>query len=95
MYTKVLFLDLNLSSFVKKLGSFRSWVVSVNLVDFVCVKLNDRLRVGHGDAGGVEKGTLFLCLGYIKRFNRCEVNVMTSQLTDRIHAVKESETNNS
>ena len=65
MYTRVLSSDLNLSVFVKKLGSFRSWVVSVYLGDFVCVKLKDRLRVGHGDAGEVEKGTLFLCLAYM------------------------------
>ena len=68
---------------MKKLGSFRSWVVSVYLGDFVCVKLKDRLRVGHGNAGEVEKGI------------RCTVKVMTSQLTVFIQAVKESETNNS
>ena len=70
MYTKVLFSDLNFSFFVKKLGSFRSWVVSVYLGDFVCVKLKDRLRVGHGDAGGIEKGTFFYvwvtCSGLVR-----------------------------
>ena len=59
MYTRVLSSDLNLSVFVKKLGSFRSWVVSDYLGDFLCVKLKDRLGVGHGDAGEVERGLCF------------------------------------
>ena len=65
MYTRVLSSDLNLSGFFKEtqivlvLGSFGLFGY------FVCVKLKDMLRVGHGDTHGVEKGTLFLCLGYM------------------------------
>ena len=47
---------------VKRLGSFRSWVISIKLDVFVRlgIKSNDRLRVGQGDTCGVEMGDLLL-----------------------------------
>ena len=65
------------------------------LGDFVCVKLKDRLRVGHGDSGGVEKRNFDSIVRLLVAVV-CTVKVMTSQFkTVRIQAVKESETNNS
>ena len=42
--------------FVKKLGSFGSWVISVQLDDYVNVKQNGRFRIGQGDSSGIKWG---------------------------------------
>ena len=70
---------------VKKLGSFRSWVILVSLGNFIRVKLKGRLRVGQGDAYR-RKGE-FVSLFGLHVAARCIFKVMTHQLTVHIQAI--------